>query len=106
MGDGFPGIACWRLVFSAVHAGVWCAGDPALRQFAFVALKLMQLAMLVAFLPGVAHLEEAKPLDRGKARCANEVKQTSCLFVARHEHLAAPFDVDRSHGCGGLCVSL
>ena len=57
MGDGFPGIASWRLVFSAVHVGVQTRPLP---QFAFVALILMQLAMLVAFLlPGFAHLEPA-----------------------------------------------
>ena len=72
-----------------------------LPQFAFVALILMQLAMLVAFLlPGFAHLEPAKPLDRGKARCANESAADKLLPVARHEDLAASFDDSRSRGCG------
>jgi hypothetical protein len=60
----------------------------------------MEQAMLVAFLLGVAHLEPAKPLDRGKARCANESAADKLLFVARHEDLAASFDDSRSRGCG------
>ena len=72
-----------------------------LPQFAFVALILMQLSMLVAFLlPGFGQFEPAKPLDRGNARCANESAANKLLFVARHEHLAVVFDGSRSHGCG------
>ena len=111
-----PWGSMWAMVSPALRLGGWCSVQCTLvsgaletrplPQFAFVASILMQLPMLVACVPGVAHLEGAKPLDRGKARCPNEVQQTSCLFVARHEHLAAHFDVGRSHGCGGICVSL
>ena len=90
MGDGFPSIAFWRLVFNECTLVSGALQARPLPQVAFVALILMQLSMLVAFLlPGFGQFEPAKPLDRGNARCANESAANTLLFVAHHEHLAA-----------------
>ena len=103
-----PWGSVWAMASPALHDGGWCSVQCTLvsgalqtrprPQFAVEALILIKQAMLVALVPTVAHLEPAKPLDRGKARCANESAANKLLFVARHEHPAASFDDSRSRG--------